>query len=564
MKKILSMIAALLSVAMLGSTAAAAATVDMDIVAVGADGEPLSGIPGADKLDDVGEYSLRFGSKEVMTVGENRTAGKYYHAEFDIPNTTETVYLAGLTADNVEEIQSEIIQSYVSGQPFNLTHLDFIDAEKASLKNTDSNLCWAASTADILAYTGWAKQAGFQNEDEVLALFANSYSNSGGYTYYALAWFFNNASIVGNSGVSYAKILNYPDSGGYLRNYAFDMVSSEDWLQNGDDMNNLLRHLKAGDGCSLGLALTSKSGGSGGHAVTGWGLVTDNRYADNDPERFKALFITDSDSDVVERRARENAPNIMNMYPLYVNSKGVCCFDYDEELTAALEDVVYLVPYSKKLPRETNFVAMRSKAKYADLTLTETLLTDSSMRNLAGQVMESGTTATLRTSVINLSDQNFRSDITLDLKITNQKNQILVSEHFDLGYRMDSHEYSDYYSAKLKNAPAGDYTVTCVVNDTRTQTEAFYYNNTKTMNFQLRDSYRKGDVNGDGTIDVQDVTMLQKHLVDYDVDWSEKAAERAGIRGDELSIADATLIQGYLTEMETAYPIGEKMLHTMI
>ena len=84
------------------------------------------------------------------------------------------------------------------------------------------------------------------------------------------------------------------------------------------------------------------------------------------------------------------------------------------------------------------------------------------------------------------------------------------------------------------------------------------------MRFPVRDRYKLGDVNGDGTLDVQDVTMLQKHLVDYDVDWSEKAAERAGIRGDELSIADATLIQGYLTEMETAYPIGEKMLHTMI
>ena len=266
MKKLMAILCILLAAAMLGSTAATAATVDAEVFAVGANGERLSGIPDPDQLDNGGEYTLMAGSKEVMTVGENHAVGRYYHAEFDIPNTTETVYLAGLTADNVEEIQSEIIQSYVSGQPFNLTHLDFIDAEKASLKNTDSNLCWAASTADILAYTGWAKQAGFQNEDEVLALFANSYSNSGGYTYYALAWFFNNASIVGNSGVSYAKILNYPDSGGYLRNYAFDMVSSEDWLQNGDDMNNLLRHLKAGDGCSLGLALTSKSGGSGGHA----------------------------------------------------------------------------------------------------------------------------------------------------------------------------------------------------------------------------------------------------------------------------------------------------------
>ena len=58
--------------------------------------------------------------------------------------------------------------------------------------------------------------------------------------------------------------------------------------------------------------------------------------------------------------------------------------------------------------------------------------------------------------------------------------------------------------------------------------------------------------------------MLQKYLVDYQVGWNEKADERAALRGDEPSIADATLIQGYLTEMETSYPIGEKMLYTMI
>ena len=84
------------------------------------------------------------------------------------------------------------------------------------------------------------------------------------------------------------------------------------------------------------------------------------------------------------------------------------------------------------------------------------------------------------------------------------------------------------------------------------------------MTFRLRDSYKLGDVNGDGTLDVQDVTMLQKYLVDYQVGWNEKAAERASLRGDEPSIADATLIQGHLTEMETSYPIGEKMLYTMI
>ena len=111
MKKLLSILCILLAAAMLGSTAATAATVDAEVFAVGANGERLSGIPDPDQLDN--EYTLMAGSKEVMTVGENHAVGRYYHVEIDIPDNTETVYLAGLTSDNDEEIQDEIIEAYV-------------------------------------------------------------------------------------------------------------------------------------------------------------------------------------------------------------------------------------------------------------------------------------------------------------------------------------------------------------------------------------------------------------------------------------------------------------------
>ncbi len=566
MKKLMAILCILLAAAMLGSTAATAATVDAEVYAVGANGERISGVPDPDQLENDGEYSLMVGSKEVMTVGETQAVGRYYHVEFDIPDTTETVYLAGLTADNVEEIQAEIIQSYVSGQPFDMTNLGFIDAEKVSLNNTDSNLCWAASTADLLAYTGWAKQAGFQNEDEVMQLFADSYSNNGGHAYYGLAWFFNHASMTGNSGAVAAKVLDYPNSGGYLRNYAFDMVATEGWLHTGADLKMLLDHIKAGDGCGLGVIIKRKgtATGSGGHAITGWGMITDSRYADTNLNHYKAIFVTDSDSDVIEGRSREDAPNIMNLHPLYVDSDGSCCFDYDDQITAEMDDVVYLTPYSKNLPKETEFGAMRNKALYPDLTFSGLKLTDNALKDMVGKTMESGTTAVLKTYVANLSDKDFNRKITLDFEIKNQDQETVLSESYALGSSLEARNNSALYTARLRNAPAGDYTVTCTVNKKHTDNEAFYYNNTRTMTFRLRDSYKLGDVNGDGTLDVQDVTMLQKYLVDYQVGWNEKAAERAAIRGDEPSIADATLIQGHLTEMETSYPIGEKTLYTMI
>ena len=101
--------------------------------------------------------------------------------------------------------------------------MNFIDAEKYKPERSDINLCWAASCANMLTYTGWALQAGFNNEDEVFDLYNASFSNNGGFQYNGLAWFFNGVALGNNSGFSSAKILSYPNSGGYFNNlYAYD------------------------------------------------------------------------------------------------------------------------------------------------------------------------------------------------------------------------------------------------------------------------------------------------------------------------------------------------------
>ena len=68
MKKLMAILCILLAAAMLGSTAATAATVDAEVYAVGANGERISGIPDPNQLENGGEYALMAGSKEVMTV----------------------------------------------------------------------------------------------------------------------------------------------------------------------------------------------------------------------------------------------------------------------------------------------------------------------------------------------------------------------------------------------------------------------------------------------------------------------------------------------------------------
>ena len=64
-----------------------------------------------------------------------------------------------------------------------------------------------------------------------------------------------------------------------------------------------------------------------------------------------------------------------------------------------------------------------------------------------------------------------------------------------------------------------------------------------------------GDANGDGMVDIRDVTAIQRHASEYQNVKSFKAAD---VDGDKaVAVQDATLIQRYLAEYKVEYTIGE-------
>ena len=74
--------------------------------------------------------------------------------------------------------------------------------------------------------------------------------------------------------------------------------------------------------------------------------------------------------------------------------------------------------------------------------------------------------------------------------------------------------------------------------------------------FEKSDGCLIGDVNADGTVNVHDVTQLQRLLAEYDTP-SEAQKIAADINGNgDLDIADATLLQEFLAEYPVAYPIA--------
>lgn len=576
MKKGISVLCVLLALVMLCLPVASAAQVESEplgkVYAVVTDenGKTVkTAAPDAEELNGVAEYELYIEKEPVLAVGS--TAGEstgvtiplYFNVKFMIPGTADEVYLTGLRGSYVEEIQQAIIDNYVYGENFDIESLGFIDTEKTMKEDNDDSLCWAASDADILQYTGWGAKAGFKSEDELFDLYAKSFTNNGGHQHNGLAWFFNGVALGGNSGLMGAKIINYQKSGGYLKSYAYDMVCNYEYIENVNDLNRLSKRLQSGYGISLGILLYDSHNNSGGHAISMWGTVIDTSLAETDPKRYKSIFITDSDSHMAEGTDRRSAQNVMSLYNID-SSSGRFTFNYYDDVTAVLDDYTYLVPYSKKVPVETDLTTYRDKTRYPDLAVILPYISDTDATDVQKELYESGANVNFGCSIGSTADKRYFSNVVLDVKVTDQTGKSLYSNSSSNFLNLSYTEMTTLLAYNINSVPAGDYTLKFTINPKHDVTEAYYYNNTYTFGFKVRDSYLLGDFNGDGVVNIQDATALQRRLAEFSSKTDAKADERGNVNGNKLNISDVTAMQRWLANVPTGNAIGEKQLHTVI
>ena len=75
----------------------------------------------------------------------------------------------------------------------------------------------------------------------------------------------------------------------------------------------------------------------------------------------------------------------------------------------------------------------------------------------------------------------------------------------------------------------------------------------------LLDEVKLGDANGDGSVNINDVTQIQRHLAELEsLEGIYLHAADANQDGT-LDISDATTLQMYLAKYDIPYPIGEVM-----
>jgi hypothetical protein len=188
------------------------------------------------------------------------------------------------------------------------------DAEKTRASKRDDLACWAAAAANMLAWTGWGIDAGFKDEDEILAHLVKHIGDSGADSPRDVwNWWFS-GDLVDTGGRP--KTIG---GGGFFKDTAFPEYvwkSPRGGLYRGLGSKMIQRNplaLKAlldeGYGVAIQVVRPRKGGGRASHMIALWGYTYDEKQA------FKGIVVSDSD-DAKNNRNPRRARNALRYYPV--------------------------------------------------------------------------------------------------------------------------------------------------------------------------------------------------------------------------------------------------------
>lgn len=166
----------------------------------------------------------------------------------------------------------------------------WFDAEKDSDNTDDDLLCWAASAANILVWSGW--NAGYANEDQIFDYLDSQTHDAGGWQSYGWNFWFDGTQLGGHfAGSSHT---------GYYTTAEYTAALAQDWVNDSIALDTARNWLENDYG--VGLAVKDNCY----HAVTLWGIDIDDVTGD-----YLGVWITDSDN---SKYGSDPRPNTLNYY----------------------------------------------------------------------------------------------------------------------------------------------------------------------------------------------------------------------------------------------------------
>ena len=497
---------------------------------------PALGAPGS--CPELASYAVYCGEEVILeaelhrlpSAGEGAelqsvipAGGGYYAAQFDV-SVDQLAFITGLTTSNLEAVQQELIRSRQNGTQFDMTHVDFIDAEKMDYgpgEYWDSNLCWAAAASNVLHYTGWGEQAheSLTSPDAIFQTFIYSFTDDGLTSEDGIRWFFSgvNRQQWDESGAQ--ALGNYGEFRGFLPDYAPDSVMRKydivDRLNGTSwplDMDIVLSHLREGWGCTVGLGWYEQRYGNyyqrdGGHAVTLWGYIREKSIQEINADGYIALLVSDSDSDnagnytVEDAWNAENRLQIMNLSYVWFNDvtdpydtetygkRYDTWYIYNRDGIGLLESFTVLQPYSSTIPKEESRQTYVNRFQFDTLDISAYLdIYDRSSGG--GWSTETFLTDDEGTATVNFfyGWKNFlyywtkMHPLQADITIRDSRGKTVYSNSGQDTVFLGEQEWGWNDSIEL---PDGEYTATLTVKVLDGSREAYYTNNTCTRTFTV-------------------------------------------------------------------------------
>ncbi|MBR2693709.1 MAG: hypothetical protein IKE69_05805 [Thermoguttaceae bacterium] len=217
------------------------------------------------------------------------------------PLVGEAAFIPAPTADfsgaaaDIGPLPTSAVREYVVATYYNVK----------KYRHIDSSMCWAASAANVLAYTKWGYAVSvsgdnpadrlFTNEQEIYDYYIDNFSNGGGTLTYAFNWLVNGISSDAE-GWAHAE----GDGGALFPGVTVSKVRTTLYASGlkGNLIGKMAEHLKKGEGITASVGwFTAEApvNRTSGHAFTVWGYTYDTSYRSTDPNYYTGLIVTNSD-----------------------------------------------------------------------------------------------------------------------------------------------------------------------------------------------------------------------------------------------------------------------------
>ena len=442
-------------------------------------------------IESIESFEVRYEDKPIITIeprditatsSEQEMCNGYYAITFTIPETTKECFLTGLTAQNAAQTQEKLIEHYRDENNFSLEDLDYIDTEKLQEVDGDNELCWAATASNMLHYSGWGKQAGFDTEDDIFEVFVNAVEDKPGDPASGIDWFF--------TGISDFGLKDIEPFSGYFPEYDVDRLLgpvSEDLRGACHMMSRLIAYLK--ESYAVGLSLSWGDGT--GHIVTAWGAVTDSAYGEDEFEHYDSIIISNSDNNQPDGTERRVAPNTLDLYKLEEWQD-----EYDERVfyiemgasSGIVTGFCILKPYDDSIPKETNPKATLDRINDPDLVVNSLLFSSypTAAAGYGATIAEGKAYMIVR--VYNKGNGTADGKIKLDavIKDANGGDVMNLSEYQDITVERD--ETQDLIIELPEPLQKGSYTAEITINADGALPEALLINNHQSAAFKVEGS----------------------------------------------------------------------------